>query len=105
MAAWLFWRVCWSYPSSQYWTAVPMPCCWSVWDSLMSPVVDLSIPYGAASLDADVTRMQQNGVDFVATCMDTTGDIKLSQTLQQHGMGTAVQYWLDGYDQQTLQNN
>src|SRR5664280_2714854 len=70
-----------------------------------TPVVDLSIPYGAASLDADVTRMQQNGVDFVATCMDTTGDIKLSQTLQQHGMGTAVQYWLDGYDQQTLQNN
>ncbi len=70
-----------------------------------TPVVDLSIPYGAASLDADVTRMQQNGVDFVATCMDTTGDIKLSQTLQQHGMGSTVQYWLDGYDQQTLQNN
>jgi ABC-type branched-subunit amino acid transport system substrate-binding protein len=49
--------------------------------------------------------MQQNGIDFVATCMDATGDIKLSQTLQQHGMGSTVQYWLDGYDQQTLQNN
>ena len=70
-----------------------------------TPVVDLSIPYGAASLDADVTRMQQNGIDFVATCMDATGDIKLSQTLQQHGMGSTVQYWLDGYGQQTLQNN
>ncbi len=68
-------------------------------------VVDTSIPYGAASLDADVTRMQQNGVDFVATCMDATGDIKLSQTLQQHGMGSVVQYWLDGYDRQTLRNN
>jgi len=70
-----------------------------------TPVVDISIPYGAASLDADVTRMQQNGVDFVASCMDATGNIKLSQTLQQHGMGSAVQYWLDGYNQETLQNN
>jgi ABC-type branched-subunit amino acid transport system substrate-binding protein len=70
-----------------------------------TPIVDLSIPYGAATLDADVTRMQQNGVDFVATCMDATGDIKLSQTLQQHGMGKVTQYWLDGYDQQLLDNN
>lgn len=68
-------------------------------------VNDTSIPYGAATLDADVTRMQQEGVNFVATCMDATGNIKLSQTLQQHGMGNVTQYWLDGYDQQTLQNN
>jgi len=70
-----------------------------------TPIVDISIPYGAASLDADVTRMQQNGVDFVATCMDATGNIKLSQTLQQHGMGSVTQYWLDGYDRRTLRNN
>jgi ABC-type branched-subunit amino acid transport system substrate-binding protein len=70
-----------------------------------TPVVDFSIPYGAATLDADVTRMQQNHVDFVATCMDSTGNIKLSQTLQQHGMGTAGQYWLDGYDARILHNN
>jgi len=70
-----------------------------------TPVVDFSIPYGAATLDADVTRMQQNGVDFVATCMDSTGDIKLSQTLQQHGMGRTVQYWLDGYNRRILTNN
>jgi ABC-type branched-subunit amino acid transport system substrate-binding protein len=70
-----------------------------------TPVVDFSIPYGAATLDADVTRMQQNHVDFVATCMDSTGNIKLSQTLQQHGMGKAVQYWLDGYDTRILHNN
>ena len=70
-----------------------------------APVVDFSIPYGAATLDADVTRMQQNGVDFVASCMDSTGDIKLSQTLQQHGMGSTVQYWLDGYDRRILDNN
>lgn len=70
-----------------------------------TPVVDVSIPYGAASLDADVTRMQQHGIDFVATCMDATGNIKLSQTLQQHGMGSVTEYWLDGYNQQTLQNN
>jgi len=70
-----------------------------------TPVIDTSIPYGAATLDADVTRMQQQGVDFVASCMDTTGNIKLSETLQQHGMGNITQFWLDGYDQQTLDNN
>lgn len=70
-----------------------------------TPVIDTSIPYGAATLDADVTRMQQNHVDFVASCMDTTGNIKLSQTLQQHGMSNVTQFWLDGYDQQTLDNN
>ncbi len=70
-----------------------------------TPVVDFSIPYGAATLDADVTRMQQAGVDFVASCMDSTGNIKLSQTLQQHGMGGTVQYWLDGYDRGILANN
>ena len=72
---------------------------------IRTPVIDFSIPYGAATLDADVTRMQRNGVDFVATCMDATGDIKLSQTLQQHGMGSTTQYWLDGYDRSILQNN
>jgi ABC-type branched-subunit amino acid transport system substrate-binding protein len=70
-----------------------------------TPVVDFSIPYGAATLDADVTRMQQHGVDFVATCMDATGNIKLSQTLQQHGMGSVTQYWLDGYDSRILHEN
>ncbi|MGO9029284.1 MAG: ABC transporter substrate-binding protein [Acidimicrobiales bacterium] len=70
-----------------------------------TPVIDESIPYAPTSLDADVVRMQQQGVDFVTSCMDATGDIKLSQTLQQHGMGSVTQYWLDGYDQQTLDNN
>lgn len=70
-----------------------------------TPVIDFSIPYGAATLDADVTRMQQHHVDFVATCMDSTGNIKLSQTLQQHGMGATTQYWLDGYDSSILHNN
>jgi hypothetical protein len=72
---------------------------------IATPVIDFSIPYGAATLDADVTRMQQHGVDFVATCMDSTGNVKLSQTLQQHGMGSTVQYWLDGYDRGILDNN
>lgn len=70
-----------------------------------TPVIDFSIPYGAATLDADITRMQQNHVDFVATCMDSTGNIKMSQTLQQHGMGSTTQYWLDGYDTKILHNN
>jgi len=71
---------------------------------IATPVIDTSIPYGAPTLDADVTRMQQQGVDYVVSCMDTTGNIKLSQTLQQHGMGGTTQFWLDGYDQQLLNN-
>ena len=70
-----------------------------------TPVIDLSIPFGAASLDADVTRFDQNHVDFVVSCMDATGNIKLSQTLQQHGMSSVVQYWFDGYNAQTLHDN
>jgi ABC-type branched-subunit amino acid transport system substrate-binding protein len=72
---------------------------------IATPVVDTSVAYGAATLDADVTRMQRQGIDFVASCMDSTGNIKLSQTLQQHGMSRVTQYWLDGYDQQVLRNN
>ncbi len=72
---------------------------------IATPVIDFSIPYGAATLDADVTRMQRAGVDFVATCMDSTGDIKLSQTLEQHGMGSTTQFWLDGYDPRILADN
>lgn len=71
-----------------------------------TPVIDESIPFGVASLDADVTRIASAGVDFVVTCMDASGNIKLSQTLKQHGLGSAVtQYWLDGYNAQNLRSS
>ena len=70
-----------------------------------TPVIDESIPFGAASLDADVTRIQRSGADFVVTCMDASGNIKLSQTLKQHGLGAVTQYWLDGYNTQNLVND
>lgn len=62
---------------------------------------DLSVPYGG-DISSDVLRMKQAGVDLVMSCMDVTGNIQLSRTMQQNGLDSAAQVWLDGYDQSTL---
>ncbi len=59
---------------------------------------DLSVPIPAADLHADVSQMESNHVDFVASCMDESGNILLSKTLLQSGMTGVTQYWLNGYD-------
>ena len=64
---------------------------------------DLSVPYGG-DVSSDVVRMKQSHVDFVVSCMDVTGNIQLSRTMQQNGMA-ASQLWLDGYNQSTLAAN
>lgn len=63
---------------------------------------DLAIPAPAVDLTSDVNRMRAAGVDFVASCMDLSGNILLSETLRQAGMGSVVQYWLNGYDERAL---
>jgi ABC-type branched-subunit amino acid transport system substrate-binding protein len=63
---------------------------------------DLSIPAPATDLHADVTRMQQAGVDMVVSCMDLGGDILLAQTMQQADMTGATQMWFDGYDESAI---
>jgi ABC-type branched-subunit amino acid transport system substrate-binding protein len=65
---------------------------------------DLSVPYGG-DVSSDVLRMKAAHVDFVLSCMDVTGNIELSRTMQQNGMTDVNQLWLDGYDQSTLQAN
>ena len=47
---------------------------------------DLAVPVPAFDLNADVTRMKSAGVDMVTSCLDLTGDILLSHTMQQDGM-------------------
>ena len=60
---------------------------------------DLSISPPAIDLSADVNRMHAAGVDFVASCLDLSGNLVLSRALQAIGMGSVTQYWLDGYDE------
>ncbi len=68
---------------------------------------DLSItpPAGDAALSSDVSRMQQRGVDFVASCLDLAGNLVLSRELRAEGMAKATQYWLDGYDESAIRSS
>lgn len=65
---------------------------------------DLSIPAPAVDLTADVNRMRSAGVDLVASCMDLSGNILLSRTMRQDGMGAVAQYWLNGYDESAIKS-
>jgi branched-chain amino acid transport system substrate-binding protein len=64
---------------------------------------DLNIPAPAVSLTSDVIRMKSAGVQMVISCMDVSGNVLLAQTLRQQQL-SVTQYWLDGYDEQTLKD-
>ena len=63
---------------------------------------DSSLAFGTTSLDADVQRVKDAGVDFVTTCMDVTGNTLLSKTLRRDGLSNVRQFWPTGYDSQAL---
>jgi branched-chain amino acid transport system substrate-binding protein len=69
------------------------------------PIVvdDLSVPAPATDLHADVSRIKASGADFVAACMDLSGNVLLSDTMAQEGVKGVTQYWFDGYDESALQ--
>jgi ABC-type branched-subunit amino acid transport system substrate-binding protein len=70
------------------------------------PVVyeDLSVQAPPVDLTTDVNRMKAAGVDLVASCMDLSGNILLSRTMHQDGMGSVAQYWLNGYDETAIKS-
>jgi ABC-type branched-subunit amino acid transport system substrate-binding protein len=63
---------------------------------------DTSLPFGATDISADIQRMKDGGVQFVTTCMDPSGNTLVSRSLKRAGMNDVVQYWPNGYDQETL---
>ena len=63
---------------------------------------DLSIPAPASDLHADVTRMKQDKVDMVVSCMDLGGDVLLSNTMRATGMTGVTQLWATGYDESAI---
>jgi len=65
---------------------------------------DTSIQAPAVDLTTDVNRMKAAGVDLVASCMDLSGNILLSRTMHQDGMGSVAQYWLNGYDESAIRS-
>jgi branched-chain amino acid transport system substrate-binding protein len=66
-------------------------------------VLDLNVPAPATSLGADAARIKASGADFVASCMDLSGNVLLSTTLARAGVTGVTQYWFDGYSQPALQ--
>ena len=63
---------------------------------------DLSVPAPASDLHADVIRMKADRVDMVVSCMDLSGNVLLSQTMQQQRLTGVTQLWSDGYDESAL---
>ena len=63
---------------------------------------DSSLAFGTTTLDADVQRVKDAGVDTVVTCMDVTGNTLLSKTLRRAGLANVKQFWPTGYDAQAL---
>ncbi len=65
---------------------------------------DLKINYPGSTVATDVQRMKQAGSNFVLTCMDVQGNVTMARAIQQYGL-KATQLWLNGNDQQTLDQN
>jgi branched-chain amino acid transport system substrate-binding protein len=67
---------------------------------------DTSLPFGATDVSGDITRIKDSGAQFIATCMDPTGNLVVSKGLQEQGIYSKVyQYWPNGYDSATLAAN
>ena len=66
--------------------------------------VDTSLPFGVPDLSAEVSQMIEEGVDFVATCMDSNGVLKLAKEMKQQGLD-ATQNLPNGYDHDFIAEN
>jgi branched-chain amino acid transport system substrate-binding protein len=62
---------------------------------------DLAVAYPASTVATDIERMRQDGVNFVLSCMDVTGNVAMARAIKQYGLQT-TQLWLNGNDQTTL---
>ena len=66
--------------------------------------VDRSLSFGfsANDISAAVQAVKDNGVDFIATCMDVNGEVNFQKALKQAGINNVKFYAPEGYDQQVL---
>jgi branched-chain amino acid transport system substrate-binding protein len=65
---------------------------------------DSALSYGVTDFSADVSKMLENKVDLVATCMDTNGVLSLAKEMRQQGL-TAPQYLANANDAAFMKKN
>jgi branched-chain amino acid transport system substrate-binding protein len=63
---------------------------------------NLSEPLLGANFTDDVENMSRDHVDLVISCMQASDDVALTRLMQEYGMSSVPQIWLDGYDRSTL---
>jgi branched-chain amino acid transport system substrate-binding protein len=73
------------------------------------PVADIvftdnSLGFGVADLSAQVARMKDEGVEFIATCMDINGVFTLAKEMDKQNLD-AVQSLPQGYDEDFMAAN
>ncbi|HEV2310212.1 MAG TPA: ABC transporter substrate-binding protein, partial [Acidimicrobiia bacterium] len=64
--------------------------------------VDSSLAFGFTDLGSDIDAMKSKGVQFVATCMDISGEVNAAQAMRRAGLTNVKFYAPQGYDPQTL---
>jgi ABC-type branched-subunit amino acid transport system substrate-binding protein len=66
--------------------------------------VDTSLAFGVPDLSAQVSRMVDEDVDFVTTCMDNNGTLTLAREMRLQGLD-AVQYLPNAYNHEFMEEN
>ena len=62
---------------------------------------DQALPYGMSDLSVQVSRMKDEDVGFVITCLDTNGVVTLAREIRRQGLDAAI-YQPNGYDHRIL---
>lgn len=63
---------------------------------------NMNEPLIYANFSSDVTKMAEDKVNYVISCMQASDDVSLKRLMSEQGMGSVPQLWLDGYDRSTL---
>jgi ABC-type branched-subunit amino acid transport system substrate-binding protein len=62
----------------------------------------LSFGFSANDISAAVQAVKENGVDFIAACMDVNGEVNFQRALKQAGITNVKWYAPEGYDEDIL---
>ena len=63
-----------------------------------------SLSFGDVDFSVEVSKMKDEGVDFITTCMDTNGVLNIAKEARKQGLN-ATQYLPNGYDQAFMKAN
>ncbi len=66
--------------------------------------LDTSLSFGVNDLSTDVSRMKDQKIDLVVTCMDTNGTLTLAKEMKKQGLD-APQYLSNVYDHEFIERN